>query len=102
MVTEVVASNVTGLTFSFADVEADVPPGGEPFAVPQPQDNNVLAYAVSWGNAEGKTQIFQGLVTLRSGVYSHVGAGSGPPADSGTGLELPGSNTSPPPANCFP
>ena len=90
---QVLANNVTALSFNFIDF-AIVPPGGNP--VP---DNNLVEYAVSWDNAmpgvRNKTHQFLGRAVSWNITYSNVNT---TPTDSGTGMAPPG--VANPPATC--
>lgn len=85
---EVLAVNISGLTFRFKD-EVDpappAPPGGYPF-FPDTSQNNVVEYSFLWSQG-GRMYEFRGKVTSRSIPYAALNATLGPSlGDSGTGL----------------
>ncbi|MBI3010978.1 MAG: hypothetical protein HYY58_00595 [Candidatus Omnitrophica bacterium] len=88
---EVLADQITSLTFQYKH-EAASPPGGDPFA-PDLSDNNAIEYVVTWSDGP-RTHEFRGEVTSRAIPYSDVNASNG---DSGSGL-APAGVSDPPPA----
>ena len=87
----VVAGNVAALSFAYQD-QAPPPPGLDGAV----QDNNLLAYAVTWDNglpgAGNRTHQFTGSIASRAIPYSDVSTTA---TDSGLGL-APGGVSSPP------
>ena len=91
------AGHITAFNLAFSEDRAGFPPGGDGDltgdGAPDPQDNNIIEYQVTWDNGTGQSRTFRGEVTSRAIPYSDVSIATG---DSGAGLLLPTQALPPP------